>query len=211
LLESNSFDLFNKNGSIKPIPNEIDHFSLLGLPRKMNLDSSILEKNFFNLSKQLHPDFYQNADTTEKIRSLDATARINEAKRVLNDRILRMIYLVELESGKLKENDSNPPADLLEDILDAQEAAAELECCFEEDKAEELKCRVLAAKECFETFRISQNKTLEEYAKAWDDGVEGKSLSTNDLVHKIRLVLSLRNYIENILSSLDRAMGSYSE
>ena len=119
-----------------------------------------------------------------------------------------MIYLVELESGKLKENDSNPPADLLEDILDAQETAAELECCLEEDRAEELKRRILAAKECFETFRKSQNETLDEYAKTWDDGLEGKSLLTNDLIHKIRLVLSLRNYIENILSSLDRAMDT---
>tara|TARA_B100000686_G_scaffold25486_1_gene24647 strand:+ start:16520 stop:17146 length:627 start_codon:yes stop_codon:yes gene_type:complete len=208
LLESNSFHLFNKNGSIKAIPNEIDHFSLLGLPRKMNIDSSILEKVFFDLSKQLHPDFFQNANTTEKIRSLDATTRINEAKRVLGNRILRMIYLVELENGKLKENDSNPPADLLEEILEAQETAAELECCLEEDKAEELKKRVLAAKECFETFRKSQNEILEEYAKAWDERTEAQYLSDDELIQKIRLVLSLRNYIENILLSLDRAMGS---
>lgn len=206
--ESNSFDLFNKNGSIKSIPSDIDHFSLFGLPKKMNLDSSLLEQKFFDLSKKLHPDFFGNANTTEKIRSLDATTRINEAKRILGDRILRMIYLVELESGKLKENDSSPPADLLEDILDAQETAAELECCLEEDRAKELKCRVLAAKECFETFSKSQNKTLEEYASTWDDIVDGKSLPTNDLVDKIRLVLSLRNYIENILLSLDRAMDS---
>lgn len=208
MLESNSFDLFNKNGSIKTIPSEIDHFSLLGLPKKMNINSNLLEQNFFYLSKQLHPDFFQNATTTEKIRSLDATTRINQAKRILDNRILRMIYLVELESGKLKENDSNPPAELLEDILDAQETAAELECCLEEDRAEELKRRILAAKECFETFRKSQNETLDEYAKTWDDGLEGKSLLPNDLVHKIRLVLSLRNYIENILSSLDRAMDT---
>ena len=144
---------------------------------------------------------------TEKIRSLDAIARINEAKRILEDRILRMVYLVELESGKLKENDSNPPADLLEGILDAQETAAELECCQEEDKAQELKCRILAAKDCFETFKKSQNESLDKCSRAWDHNVESDSMPSQELVDKIRLLLSLRNYIENILSSLDRAMG----
>ena len=60
LSESNSFDLFNKNGSIKSIPSDIDHFSLLGLPKKMNLDSSLLEQKFFDLRKKLHPDFFGN-------------------------------------------------------------------------------------------------------------------------------------------------------
>ena len=207
-METNSFDFFGKNRSIQSIPNEVDHFTLLGVPKKMDLDFKLLEQRYFDLSKKLHPDFFQNATTTEKIRSLDAIARINEAKRILEDRILRMVYLVELESGKLKENDSNPPADLLEDILDAQETAAELECCLEEEKAQELKCRILAAKDCFETFKKSQNENLDKCSKAWDDNVERDSTPSQELVSKIRLLLSLRNYIENILSSLDRAMGA---
>ena len=42
-------------GKVQP-PLPADYFTFFGLPRKLNIDVSVLEKEFYNLSRHLHPD-----------------------------------------------------------------------------------------------------------------------------------------------------------
>ena len=106
-----AFSIFDESGEICPIPVETDHFDFFSLPRKMELDESDLESRYFELSRKLHPDFFMNATALKRILSLEASARLNEAYKTLKDPIGRAVCLVELESGKLQENDSTPPAE----------------------------------------------------------------------------------------------------
>ena len=48
-------------GKVQP-PVPVDYFAFFGFPRKLNLDISELEKDFYALSRRLHPDLYAQAE-----------------------------------------------------------------------------------------------------------------------------------------------------
>jgi molecular chaperone HscB len=201
------FSLFGENGEIHPIPAGLDHFAFFGLPRKMVIDGAALETRYYDLSRKLHPDFFMNAPASKRILSLEASARLNGAYKTLKDPIIRAVYLVELESGKLEENDSRPPVDLLEEIFEAQEAADEYKCC--EDDAEEarnIRLRLVAAKECFDAQRAGQRAALEDLGERWDRAVDAGDEPPAEVIDKLRSVLGIRNYIDNILRSVNQAL-----
>jgi len=201
------FSIFGKEGEICPIPPELDHFAFLGLPRKMTLDEAALESSYYDLSRKLHPDFFMNAPISKRILSLEAFARLNSAYKTLKDPILKAIYLVELESGKLEENHATPPVDLLEEILEAQEAADEYRCCKDDaEKAKNVRARLEAAKECFDTQKAGQQASLEGLGELWDSAVGAGVEPPADVIDKLRSVLGLRNYIDNILRRVTQAL-----
>ncbi len=201
-----AFSIFDESGEICPIPAETDYFAFFSMPRKMELDEFDLESRYFKLSRKLHPDFFMNAPASKRILSLEASARLNEAYKTLKDPIQRAVYLVELESGKLQENDSTPPADMLEEILEAQEAVVDFKCCEEEEQAESLLRNLEAAKECFEAQRSGQRAALKDLGERWDRAVEAGEPPPAEVVQKLRSILGLRNYIDNILRSVQNAL-----
>jgi len=205
-----AFSIFGEGGEIRRIPADVDHFALFGLPRKLDLDGAELEAKYYELSRRLHPDFFMNAPVAERVRSLDASARLNGAYKTLKDPVRRAVYLVELVSGKLKENDSKPPAGLFEQIIEAQEAAAELRCCDEGGEAEALRRRLQAARDCFEALREGQRAALGELGRQWDRAVDAGGPAPPETIKKLRSILSLRNYIENTLRNLREALEAAS-
>jgi molecular chaperone HscB len=204
------YSVFDNKGEIQPIPAELDHFAFFQIPRKMALNESELEAQYYELSRRLHPDFFMNAPAVKRILSLEASARLNEAYKTLKDPIERAVYLVEQESGKLEENDSRPPAELLEEILDAQEAVDNFNCCEEESAAQNLLDNLQAAKECFEAQRIGQLTALKSLSNRWDKAVEADEEPPPEVVRKMRSILGLRNYINNILRNVQNALESAS-
>src|SRR5512132_3528401 len=44
---------------VQPLSKDIDYFTCLGLPRKLNIDTGSLETKFYELSRAFHPDFYE--------------------------------------------------------------------------------------------------------------------------------------------------------
>lgn len=209
-VQEGEFRLFDEGGHIQQVSAEVDHFAFFGLPRRFKLDEKALEAKFFELSRRLHPDFFQSAPVSERVRSLDASARLNDAYKTLRDPVHRAVYLVELEGGKLAENDSRPPADLLEEILEAQEAAAELRCCDRDEEVQELRRRIEAARSRFEALRDGQREALRDLGERWDRVAESGEEPPDEVVQKMRSILELRNYIENILRSLIEALETTS-
>ena len=97
-----------------------DYFVLFERPRHLVLDTATLEKDFYRLSRQWHPDRFARATSEEKQRSLEMTSQLNDAYRTLKDPIARTEYLLTIE-GKPIERDKNAdakeiPADLLEEV-----------------------------------------------------------------------------------------------
>ena len=210
VMDQKEFALFGEDGGIRRIPPGVSHFGLFGLPPKVGLDAGELEAKYHRLSRRLHPDFFMNAPVGERIRSLEASARLNEAYKTLKSPVQRAVYLVELASGKLAENDVRPPAALLEQILEAQEAASELRCGCGGEEAEDLRGRIGAARECFEALRGGQRKALQDLGAQWDRAVDEGRPVPPGVVQKMRSILSQRNYIENILRSLREALEAAS-
>src|SRR5271170_588546 len=57
-------------GKVQP-PIPVDYFTFFAFPRKLGLDLSALEREFYDLSRKLHPDLYARADKREQEWSLE--------------------------------------------------------------------------------------------------------------------------------------------
>ncbi len=80
-----------------------DHFAFFALPRKLNLDGAALEREFYRLSRKLHPDVYARASAREQQWSLEKCSQLNDAYRTLKDPVERTAYLLGLEGVQLEE------------------------------------------------------------------------------------------------------------
>jgi molecular chaperone HscB len=78
----------------------VNHFEVFGLDRKLAIDAAALQRRFYELSRQHHPDFHQGSSEEEQARVLETSARVNAAYRALRDPIARVEYLVRLEEGR---------------------------------------------------------------------------------------------------------------
>jgi molecular chaperone HscB len=153
-----------------------DYFEFLELPRSAALDPKDLEKRFYALSRQLHPDLYARKSAEEKAYAQDASALLNDAYRTLKDPIARAMYLLKLEGFEIGEQGSKDvPPELLEEMF-------ELNMMLEEAGASE----IAAARARFESMRASLDAELQEKFANWN-GAEVRSL------------LNRRKYITNLI------------
>ena len=92
----------NSCGKLQPaVPT--DYFSFFGLPRKLHVDTAALEREFYKLSRKLHPDLYARGASKEQEWSLEKSSQLNDAYRTLRDPIARTEYLLKLEGVHLEE------------------------------------------------------------------------------------------------------------
>jgi molecular chaperone HscB len=105
------------------------YFEVFGLDRTLAIDTTALQRRFYELSRAHHPDFHQSAAPAEQARALETSALVNAAYRALRDPIARVEYLVRLEEGReTKEGDvvkPKAPPELLEEMFEIQEALQE--------------------------------------------------------------------------------------
>ncbi|HEX2441499.1 MAG TPA: Fe-S protein assembly co-chaperone HscB, partial [Methylomirabilota bacterium] len=103
-----------------------DFFEVFGLERRLAIDVAALQRRFYELSRQWHPDFHQAAPPEEQARVLAESARVNAAYRTLRDPIARVEYLIRLEEGRdTKEGAAvkpKAPPELLAEMFEIQEA-----------------------------------------------------------------------------------------
>src|SRR5689334_2182113 len=95
-------------------PDVLDYFAILGLPRRLTIDSAELERRFRGLSRECHPDYFVHASAAERRASVERSSQLNDAYRTLKHPISRIEYLLELEGFPLK-----PPV-----TTDAKDASA---------------------------------------------------------------------------------------
>jgi DnaJ-domain-containing protein 1 len=88
-----------------------DFFNLLGERRRPWLDADSLKQKFLALSANLHPDKIHSASDAEKSAAAKKFAELNAAYHCLAEPKLRLLHLLELESGaKPKEIQQIPTA-----------------------------------------------------------------------------------------------------
>ena len=83
----------------------LNHFELLGLAPRFDLDLAALRQKYLQVSRGVHPD--QHGDSAEPDTSLRLSAQLNEAHRVLADPVLRAEYLLELSGGDSASSDKS--------------------------------------------------------------------------------------------------------
>jgi len=94
-----------------------DHFHLLGLSRRYEIDEAELERRFLELSRALHPDYFAAHGENVLMVSMQLTSKLNEAYRVLKDPLQRAGYLLELFGGPTAAADKSVPEGLLPEMM----------------------------------------------------------------------------------------------
>lgn len=215
-------------GKVQPAA-PLDHFSFFGLDRKLNIDTSTLERDFYRLSRRLHPDVYARAGASEQQWSLDKSSQLNDAYRTLKDPIARTQYLLQLEGVKLEEQSSAAtsaaresgtekkqviPPELLEEVFELNMHLQELRMNKETGEDDPNIVRELqAAKKNFEEKLNALGAELKQLWNEWD-AVLGNVLARNFEVErasardKLVDLLNRRSYIRNLVRDVNDALAS---
>jgi molecular chaperone HscB len=192
-----------------------DYFEFLGLPRKLNFAPAVLEKRFRELSRQFHPDYFQNASPDDRRASLLRSSYLNDAYRTLRDPVARVSYLLRLEGlapeGSHELSRQVPP-ELLEEVFALNEQLDEARNLRAGGAPErEWHARLEAARRPIDAKRADHEAQLRELAARWDDLVDACG---TDAPRQRRAVLEAlsarlleRNYIANLLAGVERELG----
>src|SRR2546423_10630808 len=143
-------------GRILPLAAGSDYFSFFGLPRKLRLDELALEKTFYALSRQLHPDYFMHASDTERQSSVERASHLNDAYRTLRDRTARAQYLLALAG--YKEAEKKAPPDLLEEVFELNMQIEELKAAKKMGDADEVEQARAALDEALDELKDKLNE-----------------------------------------------------
>jgi molecular chaperone HscB len=210
-------------GKVQP-PVPVDYFTFFALPRKLNLDIALLEREFYELSRKLHPDLCARADKREQEWSLEQSSLLNDAYRTLKDPIKRTEYLLRLEGVELEEQSKTAtekarttgeikkqvvPPDLLEEVFELNMQLEELRAqkkIGEDDPAlvEEIGKQKLELEEKFE----SLSEELKAYSNDWDSLIDSDSGEARRKARdKMVDLLNRRSYIRNLVRDVNEVVA----
>jgi len=103
------------------------HFELFGLPQSFDVDLELLDRNYRELQRSMHPDRFVNASDQERRVSMQQATQINEGYLVLKDPLKRGRYLLELD-GREHDDERNTTRDteFLMEQMELREALADV-------------------------------------------------------------------------------------
>jgi molecular chaperone HscB len=190
-----------------------DYFSFLGLPRRLVVDQGQLERRFRDLSRQFHPDYFYNASPAERLASLERSSYLNDAYRALRNPISRIEHLLAIEglpSAKSEEGTAKVPPSLLEEVFALNEELDEIREARESGAdRERLRERLDAARKPIDLKREEHEREVEALSARWDQQHAGGSAAARRAtLDALRERLLERNYINNLLATIDREVAS---
>ena len=114
------------------MPDPTSYFQFYGLPEAFLLDEAALKTRYYQLSRELHPDFHAQETPAAQAEALRLSTLNTDAYRTLANADARMAYLLS-QHGLLEEGSAQNqlPADFLMEVMDLNEQLMELE--FEPD------------------------------------------------------------------------------
>ncbi|MEK6324091.1 MAG: Fe-S protein assembly co-chaperone HscB [Acidobacteriota bacterium] len=196
-------------GKIQPVAAGSDYFSFFGLPRKLRIDESELEKSFYSLSRQFHPDYFMGGGERERQASVERSSMLNDAYRTLRDRVARVTYLLMLEG--YKEAEKKAPPDLLEEVFELNMQIEELKAAKKMGDEDE----VLEARSSLEDALAGLREKLANIDEGllalladWDSAFD-RGAGTDEkkpLLDRMSERLSHRSYIRHVVRHIEEEL-----
>ncbi|MEZ5353703.1 MAG: Fe-S protein assembly co-chaperone HscB [Bryobacteraceae bacterium] len=167
----------------------VDYFEVFGIRPSLAIDLSALQKRFYELSRQWHPDRFAARSPEERQQALDNTAALNDAFRVLRDPVSRAEYLLAHNGLAIAgQGGKDVPPDLLEEAL-------ELNMALEEADSSDLGRFQKQYGEMLETIDRDLGALFADY-----DATPGEAILLN-----VRQLLNRRKYISNLTAKIGKA------
>jgi molecular chaperone HscB len=202
----------------------MDYFSFFNLPRKLALDVIALEKQFYVLSRKLHPDRFASKSVAEQEAALAESSLLNDAYRTLKDPIARTQYLLTLEGVELEEQSKAAtdaarasgeqkkqivPRELLEEVFELNMQLQEMRAATKMGEDEpELRRDLMTAKDTFDAKMVETQAELEGLWSVWDAGVDAEDETARGRAKDAMVVLlNKRSYLRNLVRDVNEALG----
>jgi molecular chaperone HscB len=206
----------------------MNFFEVFGLERKLEIDAAQLQRRFYELSREHHPDFHQGAPADQQAQVLETSARVNAAYRALRDPVARVEYLVRLEEGRetdtvdgrgpsrfdtvdghgpsrSKDGDTvkpKAPPELLEEMFEIQEALQEARSGGLDEPT---RATLTAQRDRLITRRAAEEARITgELSTAWDAATPAERPK---LLAAFKEALSTRAYLRTVIDDLADALG----
>jgi molecular chaperone HscB len=182
-----------------------DYYDFFGFDRKLMIDSGALQKRFYELSRQWHPDRFGRKSVQEQEMALEATSILNDGYRTLKDPVKRAEYLLTQDGFPIGEQRSRDvPPELLEEVF-------ELNMTLEELKAgdESTRPQLEHSRQHFLDLRDAVDREMLREFQRHDEAVVASPTSKQAL-QEIRGLLNRRRYIENLVRDVERALNPVS-
>jgi len=180
---------------MNPLPS--NYYDFFGLPHTLDLDLSELEKRFYALSRQHHPDRYTLKSPEEQQYALDATAILNDAYRTLRDPLVRAEYLLKENGFDIGEQGAkNVPPELLEEVFELNMALEELR-----GGDESARPALEQARNKFLGMRDEIDTQLAGRYREYDGSHDRNALA------EIRGMLNRRRYIRNLVNEVEKELA----
>jgi len=200
-----------------------NYFEFFSLPPKLAVDTPTLEKQFYALSRRLHPDRFAGRPAAEQEAALAESSLLNDAYRTLKDPIARTEYLLKLEGVELEEQSKAAteaarssgvakkqivPPDLLEEAFELNMQLEEMRMgkkMGEDDP--QLRKDLLAAKASFDAKMAETQAELEGLWAKWDAGVDADDAAAKAAARDgMVALLNRRSYLRNLVRDVNQAL-----
>jgi molecular chaperone HscB len=202
----------------------MNYFEFFDLPRELTLDVVALEKQFYTMSRRLHPDRFASKPLAEQEAALAQSSLLNNAYRTLKDPILRTQYLLKLEGVELEEQSKAAteaaratgtekkqvvPSELLEEVFELNMQLQEMRAANQMGEDEpELRRDLMTAKDAFDAKMLETQAELEGLWSAWDAGVDaGDEAEKTRAKDAMVELLNKRSYLRNLVRDVNEALG----
>jgi len=181
--------------ALNPVASMTDYFTLLGLPRRYDIDPQELRRKFFALNRHAHPDFHVGESSEVQQLSLQVSAGINDAYRTLLDPASRAAYLLELLGGKSSAEDKSVPDGFLETMMMLQEDLAEAKAGGNADEMRRI----------VDVLRTQHDGLIRRIGQLFEEYQEAITCAAvrSDLLDAIRRQINAVSYVRKLLSQTD--------
>ena len=178
----------------------MNFFELFGVERRLQLDGDWLQKRFYQLSREFHPDRFAARPPTERLEAEQKSAMLNDAYRILRDPIARAEYVLKQEGFDIGEQRTKDvPPELLEEVFELNMALEEARM-GDEDARNQLR----GMHQHFLEMRNGVDTELQSLYSAFDTAADGDG---REVLQRIRGVLNRRRYIRNLVSEVEKELA----
>jgi len=187
--------------TIGPNAAVVDHFTLLGLPRRFDLDTAEIHRKFLALSRHAHPDFHAGDTPEVQQLHLQVSAALNQAYQTLKDPAARAAYLLGLLGGRSSADDKSVPDGFLGTMMMMQEELAD--AISDGDKAE-----IARIADVLKTQHDGLIRRIGLLFEQHQEAVSCKAV-VDDLLGELRQQLNAVSYAKKLLSQAIDAEDSH--
>ncbi len=200
-----------------------DLFAVFQLQHKLRLDTAALEKQFYALSRRLHPDRFVNRPDEEQETALRQSSMLNDAYRTLRDPVQRTQHLLALQGIEMEEQSKAAtdaartsgaekkqavPPELLEEVFELNMQLTEMRAAKQMGEDEpQLRSDLEATKRSFDRKMEETRSELEQRWDDWDSAMDaGDTAAMENAKLGMLALLNRRRYLSNLVRDVNEAL-----